>query len=236
VKPFHQFIDGFFSPFVFSSQLGIDTFILLTGVIISFSFMKQMDEKGRVSIPRLFLHRYLKITPILMFAIFIFMTLVKYFGEGPYYDLLITTNVQPCDDYWWSAFLYVQNYVNPSAVCLLQSWYLSVEMQLLWLSPIFLFPLYFWGRKFSWVVIFFVLLSIALIFTYSFINEFMAFIALNALDKLGDFVRLIFMPTHARMGPWFIGIFCGYILNRMRGRKLVINRVSSSKIFRYLIE
>lgn len=218
-------MDGWWSTVIFSSQLGIDTLLLLTGVIISFSFMATMEKKGHYNVLGLYLHRWLKIMPVLMVAVLIFMSLNPRLVDGPYSTFLLTSQIPACEDYWWSAMLFVQNYVNPNSICILHSWFLSAEMQLVWLSPLFLYPLYFYGRKFSWVVGFVVLLSIACVFTVSFFNEFMAFIALNFAD-LGNFARLIFMPTHTRMGPFFIGMFYGYLCSRLRGKKLVMNRVS----------
>lgn len=109
---------------------------------------------------------------------------------------------------------------------MLHSYYLSIEMQLIWLSPLLLFPLFFWGKKFSWFVILLMLLTIGCIFTVSYWNEFMVFLLLMPLPTIAEFLRLILMPTHTRMGPWLIGVFTGYILAKMRDRKYVINRVS----------
>jgi hypothetical protein len=39
-------------------------------------------------------------------------TLLKYMGSGPRWPLFDQNFQQPCANYWWSALLYVQNYVN----------------------------------------------------------------------------------------------------------------------------
>lgn len=59
----------------------------------------------------LYFHRYLRLTPALGAAIFLYATLLKRAGNGPMADTLIR-DAAICDDYWWSALLYVQNYVN----------------------------------------------------------------------------------------------------------------------------
>lgn len=73
-----------------------------------------MDRIGRFSILRMWLHYFLKVTPILMFAVLFFMSINKYLGDGPLNTFLISTQVEPCNNYWWSVLLYVQNYVNPT--------------------------------------------------------------------------------------------------------------------------
>jgi hypothetical protein len=39
-------------------------------------------------------------------------TLLKYMGSGPKWPLVDLNFQQPCANNWWSALLYVQNYVN----------------------------------------------------------------------------------------------------------------------------
>lgn len=39
------------------------------------------------------------------------------------------------------------------------------------------------------------------------------------------FIKHIYYPTHARMGPWFIGMTLGYILYQNKGKKIQINPI-----------
>jgi hypothetical protein len=39
-------------------------------------------------------------------------TLLKYMGSGPKWPFAIMSFQEYCADNWWSALLYVQNYVN----------------------------------------------------------------------------------------------------------------------------
>jgi hypothetical protein len=43
-------------------------------------------------------------------------TLLKYMGSGPQWPLVDRTIQQICADNWWSALLYIQNYVNVTAM------------------------------------------------------------------------------------------------------------------------
>lgn len=68
-------------------------------------------RKGKLNIPLLYLHRYLRLTPALAAAILMHSTLIRHFGSGPLWK---ATDPQPmCEKYWWTTLLYVQNYVNP---------------------------------------------------------------------------------------------------------------------------
>lgn len=118
----------------------------------------------------MYLHRYLRLTPMLVGVIFLTMTLVRFMGSGPFWPFMIDHFTGSCTRYWWSTLLYVQNYVNPHAVvskkiskkkfikfsvhfliflfyfisqCFAQAWYLSPDMHLFVLSP---FVVYFLHR------------------------------------------------------------------------------------------
>lgn len=48
----------------------------------------------------------------------------------------------------------------------------------------------------------------------------------------------IYVSTHARATPWFIGMALGYFLHKYKGRKLVLNKVrrDKKKLFKLLIK
>lgn len=94
------------------------------------------------------------------------VTILNYVGTGPMWYRIHHQAVVNCEKYWWSSLLYVQNYVNPLNIvssqmrhkilflllfpifliqqCITQTWYLSADMQMFWLGPILLYPLYLW--------------------------------------------------------------------------------------------
>lgn len=77
-----------------------------------------------------------------------------------------------CDSYWWSSLLYVQNYVNPGKLCFGHSWYLMVDMQLYFISPLILYPLWKFGRR---AIVFIVLLivgSMGYVLAIYLVNDF----------------------------------------------------------------
>jgi hypothetical protein len=44
--------------------------------------------------------------------------------------------------------------------------------------------------------------------------------------RIFEYLRMIYFATHIRMGPWLIGVFCGYIMFRNRDKKFKLNWVS----------
>ncbi|KAG5671530.1 hypothetical protein PVAND_001724 [Polypedilum vanderplanki] len=220
-----DFSSGFFSTIVFGSQFGVDIILFLNATLITFLFMNKMDRTGRVRIWKMYLYRFMRVTPFIGILIFFLMTLTKYSSEGPYYGFFTSAQIPACEQYWWSAMLHVQNYVNPQDVCILHTWMFSVDMQLFWFAPLLLYPLFFFGAWFLLFICLVVILSIGCASTVAYFYGFQAFF-LNMLldtDKLFEFIRMIFFATHIRMGPWLIGVFCGYICYRCKDGKSKIN-------------
>lgn len=64
----------------------------------------------------LYIHRYLRLTPLFAMTFLVTMTLLRFMGDGPFWPIFIGLLSSSCGKYWWSALLYVQNYVNPTEI------------------------------------------------------------------------------------------------------------------------
>lgn len=63
-----------------------------------------------------YVHRYLRLTPLLAVLILLSTTLFRFIGDGPIWPGFVEFLRNQCDEHWWSAMLYVQNYVNPDDI------------------------------------------------------------------------------------------------------------------------
>lgn len=63
-----------------------------------------------------YLHRYVRMTPLLAVCILVSMTLLRFMGNGPVWPIMLDFNTGHCERYWWSTLIYVQNYVNPKNI------------------------------------------------------------------------------------------------------------------------
>jgi hypothetical protein len=62
----------------------------------------------------MYLHRYLRTTPVLAFLILIALSVLKFMGDGPYFKLTIEgAQRYQCRENWWAALLHIQNYYAP---------------------------------------------------------------------------------------------------------------------------
>ncbi|PSN45475.1 hypothetical protein C0J52_08663 [Blattella germanica] len=109
-----DFIKGAKSTLVVNSQLGVDTFLVMSGFLVSYVFLKQKAKsKGKsFNIPLFYLHRYIRLTPVLAVMVLLQVSLIDHMGSGPLWDTSNQFLTQLCKENWWSALLYVQNYVS----------------------------------------------------------------------------------------------------------------------------
>lgn len=61
----------------------------------------------------MYLHRFLRMMPLMIAAILLSMSLLRFLGNGPVWPLAIDILSGACKHHWWSTFTFTQNYVNP---------------------------------------------------------------------------------------------------------------------------
>ncbi|EDV92468.1 GH24038 [Drosophila grimshawi] len=200
-----------YSMFIMHAQFSVDTFFFLSGFLVAMVALRAMERsRGKLNVPLMYLHRYLRITPVLALAILVYMRFVPLLGSGPLIKIFDRLVAAPCEDNWLWTFLYVQNY-SPTATCVPQSWYLGVDMQLYFISPLLLIALYKWGKKAVAGIVLLMLLLASCLFS--------TMVIMGNNDK-------IYNSTHTRASPWIIGVIFGYYLHVNRGKSFKLNRLS----------
>jgi hypothetical protein len=97
---------------VVAAEYAVDTFFFLSGFLLVFLvFPKFRAVKGKINILKVYLHRYLRLTPVYAVVVFIFHKLFYYLGDGPLWGGIQTGDVRShCDSYWWTHYLYINNF------------------------------------------------------------------------------------------------------------------------------
>ncbi|XP_055310887.1 O-acyltransferase like protein-like, partial [Sitodiplosis mosellana] len=214
--------------FIFSDMLVqaapfcVDIFFLLSGTLTSLTILKQLKRtNGKLNVAPLYLHRILRLIPLLAGTILFMVSLFRFCGSGPawYTTESYRTN---CETNWWSTLLHVQNYLNTHAshhnICIPQSWYLAADFHLFLIAPFFVYLL----RKYEWKMVPVIVVLLAcgvalLIFSWPLDST-------NPLDQTTFGIRLR-VPTHLRYSPYLIGLFLGFIFFKNRGKKVYISRM-----------
>ncbi|XP_032295509.1 nose resistant to fluoxetine protein 6 [Drosophila virilis] len=216
---YYTWLETPYSMLVQNGSLCVDTFFFMSGLLMCWGAFREMERtKGKLNIPMMYFHRYIRLTPVVAVVVLYIMSLYRYSGAGPMWFKLGTQD-QRCADTWWATLLYVQNYAFPYSICVSQSWYLAVDTQLYFLSPLFLIPLYKWGKKALIPIVIFALLCLGCTVATFLHNDFTLF---RVQDNNVDLrQRLTYYPTHTRIPTWLIGVIFGYFLfTRNRGRQI----------------
>ncbi|XP_046608890.1 nose resistant to fluoxetine protein 6-like [Neodiprion virginianus] len=209
----YKWLISWASLYIEAAPLVVETFFLVSGFFTAYSYLKAMKSGRRISWPMFYLHRYLRVTPSIAAVVLSVTFLAHRTGSGPQWTALTTIGVENCRENWWINFLYLQNLVDPENSCLPHTWYLAVDMQLFWISPIVIYPLYHWPKYGIGILGFFLLVSIVTPAAVLAINGYTNRLFTVRVD-LGQIVLIdlfkFYMATYNRATAYFLGIFLGY--------------------------
>ncbi|KAJ9594375.1 hypothetical protein L9F63_014198, partial [Diploptera punctata] len=101
------------SLFIVNAPFAVDTFFIISGLVLCYVFIKTMDVFRRFHLGVFYMHRLVRVFPVLAIIVMINSTILRRFGGGPMWDFTVTVSENKyCAEYWWSTLLFVQNYVN----------------------------------------------------------------------------------------------------------------------------
>jgi peptidoglycan/LPS O-acetylase OafA/YrhL len=142
---------------VYGAFYAVDTFFWLSGFLMSYLFILEINKMKLITIPKIlmvYLHRYLRITPVFIFCVMFFWTLQEHLGNGPlYFDIGIF--MSDCKSYWYTNMIYLQNFIPDfkGNGCLGVGWYLAIDMQYFIFSPLLLICYMKFSKIIGWACI-----------------------------------------------------------------------------------
>jgi len=213
--------------FLLSAPLSVDSFFMIGGLLNMYSFCKIREKKKEYTYKDVlisYVHRYLRLTPSYMMVMAIIGTWFYRVGDGPYWDRLVGSEKANCrnNGYWWN-LLYINNYY-PYNYCMMQSWYLSADMQMFWVSPFVMYPLWRWPLAGCGLLGVLLVLSIVSPFMVSLIYAIKMPMPLTAdPDEIYRIFKYYYLPTHVKCCSYVIGIAVGALLYLHKEGKLKVH-------------
>ncbi|XP_015511175.2 nose resistant to fluoxetine protein 6 isoform X1 [Neodiprion lecontei] len=218
------------SLYIEAASFAVDTFFLLSGFLMAYSFFLARKSGKPINWRRFYLHRYLRLTPSLAFVMLISSFLARWNGNGLIGGSFVARSVENCHENWWVNLLYLQNFVNKERMCLIHSWYLAAEMQLFWISSIIMYSLHRWPKYGLRLLGCFLVISVAIppvvLATSGYSNRLSALRVEQGKivsENLFDF----YMPTYNRGFPYFLGVLLGYDVANTKRQLTKVNAAIS---------
>ena len=200
----------------------VDSFFFLSGVLVAYLSLREMGRlDGHFPFFHFYVHRYLRLTPTLVFVLFFGWFLTGHLPHGPFSKSLSDPFTTGCSKYWWTNLLYINN-LYPWKLkdeCMGWTWYLANDTQFYIISPLILFSLYHWfpvGVVIVGVILvmgFAITASLSAVYDYQ-ASEF-SFLAYNYTNKPGApivYVDTIYIKPWSRISPYLVGLAMGYVL------------------------
>ncbi|XP_050499016.1 nose resistant to fluoxetine protein 6-like isoform X1 [Diabrotica virgifera virgifera] len=215
---------------LFHGDLFVDSFFILSGLLVVYSLLNQMD-RHRLNPGFIILLRYIRLTPVYAFVIFYYATLFNHTGEGPLWKVVAGADSQDCRQNWWTNLLYINNYVNADNMCMTHSWYLPCDFHY-FIIAIFMVIIIKKNKRFGLgallaltVTSLVIPFAITLLYKRPGLMQFYPEFLTGPKTYL-DF-KLTYSKSHTRATPYFVGMFAGYIYYELKGSNKHVCRMKS---------
>ena len=98
-------------PLIYGAYFSVDVFFFLSAFLGFYLITEKLikNKKGIFAYLFLYVHRYIRLIPAMIFMISITVWLVPYLGNGPVYYKMDTLSKQLCVPYWWTNLLFINN-------------------------------------------------------------------------------------------------------------------------------
>ncbi|XP_046753116.1 nose resistant to fluoxetine protein 6-like [Diprion similis] len=208
------------------APFSVDTFLLLSGFCMAYSVFKKLKSGKQINWLKFYVHRYLRLTASIAVLILFSSFLVHRVAGGSMWKALLSSAVDSCRENWWVNLFYLHNFEKEEEMCLHHTWYLAVDMQLFWISPIIMYLLYYWPKHGRRILGFFLLASIVTPPVDLAINGYSSAtfrVNFDPGEIIWDDMFDFYMATYNRGFPFFLGILLGYDVTNNKRQLTKVN-------------
>ncbi|XP_040563229.2 LOW QUALITY PROTEIN: nose resistant to fluoxetine protein 6 [Lepeophtheirus salmonis] len=205
---YKDILGEYFGQTVFNAFNSVDTFFLLSGLLVSYLTIKELERNnGTINWFLYYFHRYVRITLVYAIIVFMFASVLRHLGPT---NKIIQESVDACQKHSWENLLYIENFVSQNFGCIIQGWYLNCDMQMFLITPLILYPLYRWEKIGYAIGAIIILGSTGLLALIHYIKRDVW--AATQFGSDDDFFDQNYTQPWMRIQPYMVGIFLGYLL------------------------
>lgn len=219
----------YLQPFGFNATMSVQTFFLISGLLVSFNFMKHKISNGWLNLCGYIAFRYLRLTPPYLLVIMVLIGPYYLWNTGPMWPKALEMR-NACRDTWWRNILYINKFWHDKE-CLPPSWYLTVDTQLYCLAPIFLFTVYRKPRLGYGLLALGFVSSIAYSFIMILVRGYETYGSpATNVENFSNFREELFFKAIYNMPAYIVGLTVGYLLYLIKKSKLHLTPVKANQL------
>lgn len=129
-----------------------DVFLMLSGLLVSYSLFGKLQKGQRLNIMREITARYLRFIPLIAVLILFSIFILPLLGSGPLWNRAINYQSDLCKQTWWRSLLMIHNWFGFENICMENTHHVGTDFQL-FVVTIFLIILVHNAKKLGIVVI-----------------------------------------------------------------------------------
>ncbi|XP_043465576.1 nose resistant to fluoxetine protein 6-like [Leptopilina heterotoma] len=199
-----------------NAALIIDGFFGLGGLLLSFSLLSYWNESKNFNFFILVFKRIVRLLPLYMFVTLGYATIFYRLGSGPFWESIMGFTRNSCSSYWWTNLFFINNYFGGNNKCVIQSWYLAIDVQCYIIGLLLIRAFYKMPRKIGYIFINCALIcSIVITFYFTYKNDsdpiFKSISAQRRIEDSDYFINY-YVKTHVRSSTYIIGLIFGILM------------------------
>ncbi|KAL0818641.1 hypothetical protein ABMA28_009065 [Loxostege sticticalis] len=126
----------------------VQVFVLMSSFLLAYNLLlhSKTHPLGFHMIPKIWLNRIIRLSPLHLMTVGFAATWWPVLNDGPMW-YVVENSAGACRRKFWTHVFYVNNLVNPDDQCLLQTWFLAVDMQLFLVTSVLTLLLARWRDR-----------------------------------------------------------------------------------------
>ncbi len=150
----------------------------------------------------LYVNRYLRLTPLLAFAMYFSVFVIYPLTSGPSRMSIYDFNIKNCKADGWSNLLYINNFYPKNASCFGWVWYLANDFQMFLLLPWVLLAY----KLFSMVGLLILLALFIANFASTFYISWHYNLNVSSAWSSGEYMQEYYIKPWVRITPYLVGL------------------------------
>ncbi|XP_050436822.1 nose resistant to fluoxetine protein 6-like isoform X2 [Adelges cooleyi] len=203
-----------------NGALIVDMFFVISGFLTFHFLYEELTKTKKFNLTMLLIWRWLRVMPLYGLLIAFHTFVLAHLTNGPLWKKLAVRESEYCQQNWWTNVLFLNNYVNSNRPCMIQSWYLACDMHFFIAGVLLVYFAWKYQRYsvYAMLVVIFIscLIPTFVVYRNHFYPTFMNYIStLNHLPDHRSYTEL-YIPSHTRSTPYFVGLFAAYVYRYLR--------------------